>query len=136
MSSIILRTAARTLQPVLLLYAVFLLLVGHNEPGGGFVGGLVASAAVSLYAITHGVKTARHLIPFEPRTLIACGLSIALASGVLSLFGRQPFMTGQWLNLSPNGPAIGTPLLFDVGVFVLVIGAALLMILSLAAEEE
>lgn len=134
MSSIILKTAARALQPVLLLYAVSLLVVGHNQPGGGFAAGLVAAAAVALYAIAHDVEAARQLIPAEPRTLIAYGLSFALGSGVWALVRGQSFMTGQWATVPPYGFAIGTPLLFDLGVFLLVVGATLLMIFSIAEE--
>lgn len=135
MMSVIVRTAARGLRPVLLLYAVFLLMAGHNEPGGGFVAGLVASAAVALHAIAYDVLSARRMVPVEPRTLIGVGLLLALASGVWPLLRGQQFLTGQWGRISGasvNGVALGTPLLFDAGVFALVIGATVLMILSLA----
>jgi multicomponent Na+:H+ antiporter subunit B len=135
MSSLILRTVARALQPVLLLYAVFLLVAGHNEPGGGFVAGLVASAAVALYAIAHDVETARQLIPLEPRTLVGCGLLLAFGSGVWALLRGESFMTGHWVTVPPTGLAVGTPLLFDLGVFLLVVGGTLLMILSIAEER-
>jgi multicomponent Na+:H+ antiporter subunit B len=137
MSSIILRTAARVLQPVLLLYSISLLVSGHNEPGGGFVAGLVASASVALYAIAYDVDAARRLIPIDPRTLIGGGLLLALASGVWPLLRGYPFMTGQWMSVataSDAGLGLGTPLLFDGGVFLLVTGATLLMILSIAEE--
>jgi multicomponent Na+:H+ antiporter subunit B len=122
---------------VLLLYSAFLLAAGHDEPGGGFVAGLVASAAVALYAIAYDVASARRVIPAEPGTLIGCGLLLALGSGVWSLFLGQPLMTGQWTTVptpDTTGLAVGTPLLFDLGVFLLVVGATLLMILSIAED--
>lgn len=137
MMSVIVRTAARGLRPVLMLYAVFLLMAGHNEPGGGFVAGLVASAAVALHAIAYDVQSARRMVPVEPRTLIGWGLLLALASGVWPLLRGRPFLTGQWGHVgasASDGVAIGTPLLFDAGVFALVIGATVLVILSLAEE--
>jgi multicomponent Na+:H+ antiporter subunit B len=135
--SLILQTATRALQPVLLLYSIFLLVSGHNEPGGGFVAGLVASAAVALHALAYDVAAARRLALVEPRTLVAGGLLLALASGAWSLMQGQPFMTGVWreVRVPPIGTAeLGTPLFFDVGVYLVVIGVTLLLVLSIAEE--
>ena len=130
-NSPILRTATRLLMPLLLLFAVFLLLRGHNEPGGGFVGGLVAAAAFALYGIAFGVQRARQALLVNPLTLLGAGLLIALASGLPAVFRGQPYLTALW----PSGPvALGTPALFDVGVFLVVAGVVLMMIFSLAEE--
>lgn len=137
MTSLILRTSARLLLTLLLLFAIFLLLRGHNEPGGGFVGGLVAAAAFALYAIADGPSAARRAIRIDPRTLIASGLLIAVASGIPALLDGEPFLTGQWGALRlPGLPdvTLGTPLLFDVGVFLAVLGVTLTIILALAEE--
>jgi multicomponent Na+:H+ antiporter subunit A len=131
LTSPIFRTAARLLMPLLLLFAVFLLLRGHNEPGGGFVGGLVAAAAFALYAIAYGVDHARRALLVRPLTLIGVGLLTALASGLPASLRGQPFMTAQWA-LDPV--ALGTPALFDIGVFSVVAGVVLLMIFTLAEE--
>jgi multicomponent Na+:H+ antiporter subunit A len=129
--STIFKTAARRLMPLLLLYAIFLLLRGHNQPGGGFVGGLVAASAFALYGIGYGVERARRALPSTPMALLATGLLIALASGVPAALRRQPFLTAQW---APGGIAVGTPMMFDVGVFLVVTGVVLMMIFSLAEE--
>jgi multicomponent Na+:H+ antiporter subunit A len=131
LTSTIFRTAARLLMPLLLLFSVFLLLRGHNEPGGGFVGGLVAAAAFALYMIAFGVERARQALLVEPLTLLGAGLLIALASGIPAAFRGQPFMTAQWA-LEPF--ALGTPVLFDIGVFLVVGGVVMMMIFSLAEE--
>ena len=81
MNSPIFRTAARLLMPLLLLFSVFLLFRGHNQPGGGFVGGLIAAAAFALYAIAFGVQRARQALLVRPMTLLGAGLLIALVSG-------------------------------------------------------
>ncbi|MDP3720169.1 MAG: Na+/H+ antiporter subunit B [Acidobacteriota bacterium] len=131
-TSPIFRTAARLLMPLLLLFAVFLLLRGHNEPGGGFVGGLVAAAAFALYLIAHGVARARRALLVQPMTLLGAGLLIAAVSGVPAAFRGQPFLTAQWL----QGPvALGTPVMFDIGVFLVVAGVVLMMIFGLAEES-
>ena len=132
LTSPIFRTAARLLMPLLLLFAVFLLLRGHNEPGGGFVGGLVAAAAFALYSIAYGVDRARQALLVKPLTLIGVGLLTALASGLPASLRGQPFMTAQWA-LGPM--ALGTPALFDIGVFLVVAGVVLMMIFTLAEES-
>ena len=131
LTSTIFRTAARLLMPLLLLFSLFLLLRGHNEPGGGFVGGLVAAAAFALYTIAFGVERARRALLVKPPVLLGAGLLIALGSGVPAALRGQPFMTAQWA-LGPV--ALGTPAVFDIGVFLVVAGVVLMMIFSLAEE--
>ncbi len=137
MDSLILRTATRFLLTLLLLFSIFLLLRGHNEPGGGFVGGLVAAAAFALYAIAYDPAATRRTLRVEPRTLIGLGLLTAVASGVAGMAAGRPFMTARWGAASLPGLTpveIGTPLLFDVGVYLVVLGVTLTIILALAEE--
>lgn len=137
MTSLILSTATRLLLPIFLLFSIFILLRGHNQPGGGFVGGLIAAAAFALHAIAYDVEKTRILLSLDPRSLIFLGLLLALASGMFSLFLGQPFFTGQWLKLSIwpiGGLDLGTPLFFDIGVYLTVIGVTLTIVLSLAEE--
>jgi multicomponent Na+:H+ antiporter subunit A len=137
--SLILRTATGVLLPLLLLFSLFLLLRGHNEPGGGFAGGLVAAAAFTLLAIAAGVPVARRALRREPRLLIGAGLLVATASGEIGLLGEGPFLTGRWIDLVlPGGVplALGTPLLFDLGVYLVVVGAVLTIVLNLAEQVE
>jgi multicomponent Na+:H+ antiporter subunit A len=131
LTSPIFKTGARLLMPLLLLFSVFLLWRGHNEPGGGFVGGLVASAAFSLYLIAYGVDRARRALIIKPGTLLGVGLLTALISGLPASLLGQPFLKAQW-TLEPI--ALGTPMLFDIGVFLVVTGVMLMMIFSLAEE--
>jgi len=137
-TSIILCTATRYLMPLMLLFSVFLLLRGHNEPGGGFIAGLVAAGAFALYAIAFNVAEARRALKLDPRTFIGLGLLISASSGVLSLLGGAPFMTGQWGDFYVpllGHIHLGTPLVFDVGVYSVVIGVTLTIILALGEEE-
>jgi multicomponent Na+:H+ antiporter subunit B len=131
-NSPIFRTAARLLMPLLLVFAVFLLFRGHNQPGGGFVGGLVAAAAFALYGIAFGVQRARQALLVKPSTLLGVGLLIALVSGLPAVGRGQPFLTALWTSVPL---AVGTPALFDVGVFLVVAGVVLMMIFSLAEES-
>ncbi|MEM7348343.1 MAG: Na+/H+ antiporter subunit B [Chloroflexota bacterium] len=135
MNSMILSTATRYLLPLLLMFSIFLLLHGHNDPGGGFVGGLVAAAALALYALALGLRPAQQILGIDPQRLIHFGLLTALGSGLLSLLGGRDFMTGLWIPQTlPAIGKVGTPLLFDVGVYLVVIGVTLTMIFTLLEE--
>jgi multicomponent Na+:H+ antiporter subunit B len=118
--------------PLLLLFSVFLLLRGHNQPGGGFVGGLVAAAAFALYGIAFGVSSARRALLVEPLTLLGAGLLIVLLSGVPAALRGEPFLTAQW---ALGRFTAGTPVMFDLGVFLVVAGVVLMMLISLAEES-
>ena len=137
MFSVILSTASRYLFPLMLIFSFFLFLRGHNEPGGGFVGGLVAAAAYALCLIANGVDEAKKLLKAEPIKLMALGLLLAVISAFISLFNGQDFMTGVWAkNEFPVIGKVGTPLLFDLGVYFLVLGIVLKIVFSLAEEDK
>jgi multicomponent Na+:H+ antiporter subunit B len=135
--SLILQTATRFVFALLLLLAIFLLLRGHNEPGGGFIGGLVAAIAFVLYAIAFDVPAARKMLRLDPHILIGTGLLVAVAAGVVPFFYGNAFLTGEWAYVPIPGLGetyLGTPLLFDIGVFMVVIGITLVIVLTLLEE--
>ncbi len=134
MISSILQTATRLLMPLLLLFALFLLFRGHNAPGGGFVAGLVVAAAFVLHAMAYGITASRRALLVPPQVLLPVGLSVALISGVPAVVLGLPFMTGLWTTVGagPASIALGTPLVFDIGVFLAVIGVALTIVFTLA----
>jgi multicomponent Na+:H+ antiporter subunit B len=137
MYSLILSTATRALVPLMLLFSVFILIRGHNEPGGGFVGGLVAATAFVLYAMGYDVAKARFALRVDPRTLITWGLALAAGAGLIGLLEGDPFLTGQWLPLPiPVLGKLGTPVMFDLGVYFVVLGVVLTMVFALAEEVE
>jgi multicomponent Na+:H+ antiporter subunit B len=139
MASMILSAAARFLLPLLLLFSLFLLFRGHHEPGGGFTGGLLATAAFALYALAFDAASVRQILRGEPRTLIGVGLLLALGAGVLSILVGEKFLRGLWFDL-PLGRMgeihVGTPLIFDIGVYLVVLGVTLSILLSVAEGEE
>ena len=134
MTSTILQTATRLLMPLLLLFAVFLLFRGHNQPGGGFVGGLVVASSFVLYSIAFGVDAARRALLIRPSTLLGAGLLIAFVSGIPGVIEGRPFMSAVWTTLGTGSAAIdvGTTLIFDIGVFLAVIGVVLTIVFTLA----
>jgi multicomponent Na+:H+ antiporter subunit B len=130
---VILATTTRMLLPLMLLFSLFLLLRGHNEPGGGFVGGLVAASSFLLYALANGVSRARRALGVEPRTLVVVGLSLALGAALLGPLTGQPLLTALWLGVPlPVVGKVGTPILFDLGVYLVVLGVTLLIELDLS----
>jgi multicomponent Na+:H+ antiporter subunit B len=135
---LILPTATNYLMPVLLLFSLFLLLRGHNDPGGGFAGGLVAAAAFVLLSVSSGVSVARRALQVDPRTFVGVGLLLMIASGVVApLVYGEPYLTSHWwtLSLGAHAFAVGTPLLFDIGVYLGVAGTILLIVFSLEEED-
>ncbi|HSM26541.1 MAG TPA: Na+/H+ antiporter subunit B [Thioalkalivibrio sp.] len=139
MQSLILRTAGHFLLPLLLLFSLFLLFRGHNEPGGGFIAGLVTAAAVVLYLFSMDIASARKVLSVDPRSLLGGGMSLAVLSGVPGVFRGQPFFTAQWWEVTVPGIGmvkLSSVLLFDIGVYLVVVGAVLTIMLTLAEAED
>ena len=133
MNSLIFRTIAPLLVAVMLVFSVFVLLRGHNEPGGGFIGGLVAAAAIAIYGIAVGPDAARRALRVDPMGLAAAGLVLAALSGMLSLPFEVPFLTGLWGDWL--GMKISTPMVFDIGVYLVVFGVLSALTLGLENGE-
>ena len=134
MSSLILKSATRLLVGLILTFSVYLLLRGHNAPGGGFAAALVASTGFALFTIAEGYAIVRRSIRIAPQRIAMGGLGLALVSGLFGPVNGRPFFTGIWWiweNQQASKLAIGTPLVFDVGVFFAVLGTILTLILAL-----
>lgn len=133
MKTLILKTASGYLLPVLLLFSVFILLRGHYLPGGGFVGGLVASIAFVLHAFANGLENTKYLLRIHPGFLMPFGLSVAFLSGLSPIFiADLPFMTGVWMSQPiPVIGMVGSALFFDTGVYLVVIGVTLTIIFTI-----
>ena len=136
MNSIILATVSRLLTGLLLVFSVFLLLRGHNFPGGGFAGGLVAASAFVLHALATDFASARRLLAFDPRTIMGFGLAVATGSGIVAFFQGEPFLTGIWDKTPlPVVGKLGTPLVFDTGVYFLVLGMTCMVVFTLGEDD-
>ncbi len=134
--SLILRTTTRLLFPLTLVFSIFLLVRGHNEPGGGFVGGLAAASAFALVLGADGLAKARRVLRVDPLVLVGTGLAVALLSGLPPLLDGGAFLTGHWLDAKiPAIGHLGTPFLFDVGVYLTVLGVATTIVFELAEER-
>ncbi len=132
MRSLILATVARISVGLMLIFSVHLLLRGHHEPGGGFIGGLVAATGLALHALAEGPAAVRAALRVDPRTVAFAGLAVALAACLPGAAAGGPFLTAVWVGL--GAAKLGTPVLFDVGVYLVVVGGVLALVLAL--EEE
>jgi multicomponent Na+:H+ antiporter subunit B len=138
MNTLIFRTIAPFLTALMLLFSVFILLRGHNEPGGGFIGGLIAASALAIYGIANGVPAVRRAIRIHPLAIAGAGLLMSTAAGLISIAAAVPFMTGLWIY--PTILGLGVPLssvmLFDIGVYFVVLGAITAIALALEERED
>lgn len=129
MNSLILSAATRILVPAILLLSLFVFYRGHNEPGGGFIGGLLAAAAFALLEKAEGREATMRALRFRPQSISAFGLGCALVAGVWGAFAYGAFLKGVWplLTVAPDGSKSGLPFgsifLFDLGVYLVVLGA-------------
>ena len=137
MKSIVFMTGSRVVMPILLLLSVFMLLRGHNSPGGGFIGGLLAGLAFAMHRLAVGRNGLREALRMDPHNLIGLGLFIAVISAMIPLASGQDFFTAIWVSLNtPLGVAkLGTPLLFDLGVYIVVIGVVGSLLVDLGEQS-
>lgn len=129
LESVIVTQSSRLLMVLMLLFAGFMLLRGHDEPGGGFIGGLLGATAFALAALGAGATTARRALRVEPILLAAVGLALALGAAATSMFVAESFLHALWTTVA--GVKLGTPLLFDAGVALVVVGMMLSFVLGL-----
>jgi multicomponent Na+:H+ antiporter subunit A len=121
---------------LLLALSVVVLFRGHNEIGGGFVGGLTAALAFAIVSLADGVERARAKLRLHPLSLAAGGLLLALASGLPGLLLHGDFLRQLWFDLDLLGLRVkqGTTLVFDLGVYIAVLGAVLAFLFGLRRE--
>jgi|SRR5690554_4406702 len=135
--STVLRTSTNYLLPLLILFSIFVLLRGHYLSGGGFVGGLIASIAFVLHSFAYSPQETIKLFRFKPMFLIPIGLLLSFLSGALPTLLGKPFMTGVWFadSVVVIG-AFGTALIFDLGVYFVVIGVVLTILFTISQNVD
>ena len=135
----LLAAGAQTMVPTLMLFSVYLLVVGHDVPGGGFAGGLIASSALLLVFLTFGRRGLRRAFPIDPETAMGFGLVLAIAAGVVGLVFGGTFLTYEYAAWTV--PVIGdiklsTLLAFDLGVYIVVVGLVTTATLKLGSDPS
>ena len=128
----------RLIMPLSLLFAAYMAFKGHDEPGGGFIGGLIAATALILYRMSDGPNEFKKLIPIHPRIFVFVGLGMALLTAVLPLFFGQPLLTSYVGEIQLLGEPIhlASAIFFDAGVMLGVGGVSIGMITRLSEELE
>lgn len=137
--SVILDVVVRGEFHVLMVLSVYLLFAGHNAPGGGFVGGLVAAAACALRMAAHGPREMRRSIRIPPMTVLGVGLVVAVVTAMAAWWNEGSLLQTRYLKfdvpfLGPVGTS--TAFFFDLGVYLVVLGAVLCILEALGAPEE
>lgn len=135
--SLILDTTVRLVFDAVLVFSVYLLFAGHNQPGGGFVGGLVAAAAIALRYIAGGIDDVRNLLPVQPWMYLSAGLALAAGTALVPLlFGSAPLThEAVELHLALLGDVKATSAtVFDTGVYLVVVGLVLMAFDGLGEE--
>ena len=133
----LLATGTRTMVPTLVLFSVFLLVVGHDFPGGGFAGGLIAASALLLVYLSFGTRGLRMVFPFDASATLGMGLGLALLAGIVGLLFAGTFLAYTYATIT--APILGqvkisSLLLFDLGVYIVVIGLVATAVLRLGSE--
>ena len=124
---------------IILAFSVFLFFAGHNNPGGGFIGGLMTASALILLYLSFDLKTIKRVIPFNYEKVIASGLLLAIVTGIIGMFFGFPFLK-QFFDYF-QVPILGeieltTALPFDLGIYLVVVGFSLLVILTIAEDDS
>jgi multicomponent Na+:H+ antiporter subunit B len=138
LNTLIFRTIAPILVVVMVVFSVFVMLRGHNEPGGGFIGGLIAASAIAIYGMAAGPAAVHRALKADPITFAGFGVVLAGLSGLLSMAFELPFLTGLWADIRLGDAAVpvSTPMLFDIGVYFVVFGTISAVALGLEDDEE
>jgi len=139
MNMLIIRTVAPVQLYIMTLFAMYLFLRGHNAPGGGFIAAVLTVAAVVLQAVAFNVRHVDALLPIDPPGFIVMGLLLAAGTGLAPAFFGNAFLDQTFMHLEL--PFFGdvelmTALLFDLGVYFVVIGAGKMIILTIADENS
>jgi multicomponent Na+:H+ antiporter subunit B len=138
-NNMMLQTAMRYIMVVVFTFSLYLLFAGHNAPGGGFIGGLMTASAFLILYLAFDKKSMKKAIPFDFTILIGIGLLLAVGTGIASMLFGYPFLTHffDYFQLPLFGEVeLTTALPFDLGVYFVVVGAAMSIILTIAGDDE
>ncbi|PLT46087.1 Na(+) H(+) antiporter subunit A [Paenibacillus pasadenensis] len=137
-NDVILQTLAKVILFLILTFSLYLLFAGHHQPGGGFIGALMTASALVLMSIAFGVRTIRKALPVDFRIVSACGISLALLTGIGSFAFGKPFLSHAfgYAQLPFFGQnELATAVLFDLGVYFTVVGITMTIILAIGRDK-
>ncbi len=137
-NDVIFQTVTKIVAFVVILFSIQIFFAGHYTPGGGFIGGLMTSAALVLLLLAFDIKTVQKIIPFDFKVIIAIGLFLAVGTGAGALLFDVPFLTHayEYFQLPLLGKtSLHTAVIFDTGVYLVVIGVTMVIIQTIGVSE-
>ncbi|WP_203334405.1 Na(+)/H(+) antiporter subunit B [Planococcus beigongshangi] len=137
-NDVMLKTATKVVTFIILMFAVHIFFAGHYTPGGGFIGGLLTTSAIVLLMLAFGIDTVKKILPINYVVLSAVGLLIAIATASASIVFDVPFFTHayDYFDLPLFGEtSLHSALLFDVGVYLVVVGVTMTIIQTIGEDE-
>ncbi|RST77672.1 Na(+)/H(+) antiporter subunit B [Siminovitchia acidinfaciens] len=137
-NDIILQTVTKIVSFIILMFALHIFFAGHNNPGGGFVGGLLTSGAIVLLLLAYDIKSVANSLPIDFKIMVAVGLLFAVGTGVGSFLFDVPFLThafGEFTLPLLGKTHLHTAVLFDIGVYLVVVGSTLTIIQTIGEGE-
>lgn len=139
-NDVIIQTVTKAVVFIILTFSIFILLAGHHNPGGGFIGGLMTASGIILIALAFDIKTMKQVIPIDFKKVAATGLLIAVLTGMGSFYYGVPFLTQTYgyfdLPILGEDTELATALIFDIGVYLAVVGVTMTIILTIGEDEE
>lgn len=138
-NDIMIQTTTRLASFIILAFSIYLLLAGHNAPGGGFIGGLMTASALVLIYLAFDAKTIKKFFVIDFPKLIGAGLLVAAGMGTITMLLGYPFLTQFFTYV--HVPILGnmeltTAMVFDIGVYLTVVGTAITIIVTIAGDDE
>jgi monovalent cation:proton antiporter len=139
-NDVILQTITKAVVFIILTFSIFILFAGHHNPGGGFIGGLMTASGIILISLAFDIKVMKQVIPIDFKKVAATGLLIAVLTGMGSFYYGEPFLTQTFgyfdLPILGEDTELATALLFDIGVYLAVIGVTMTIILTIGEDDE
>ncbi|OMF26245.1 Na(+)/H(+) antiporter subunit B [Paenibacillus sp. FSL H8-0548] len=138
-TDVYLQTATKILVFIIMTFSIYILFAGHHNPGGGFIGGLITASALVLLYIAFDLQSVRDIIPVDFKQLAAAGVIVAVLTGTASFIFDVPFLTQTftYVELPILGKTeLATAVIFDLGVYMTVVGTTMTIITSISEDEK
>jgi len=138
-TDVILQTATKVLVFIIMTFSIYVLFAGHHNPGGGFIGGLITASALVLLYIAFDFQTVREILPVDFKLLAAAGVIVSVLTGTASFLFDVPFLSQSFTYV--DLPFLGkteltSALIFDLGVYMTVVGTTLTIITSISEDDK
>lgn len=137
-NDVLLRNVTKVVAFIIFLFSLHLFFAGHYNPGGGFVAGLTSAGAITLMLLAYDIKTVKSMLNMNTIILTATGLLIAFSTGMIGIFSGKPFLThkfGDFILPILGKTSLHTATLFDLGVYLVVVGVTLTIIQTIGESD-